>query len=790
MSPDERTSIETNLSYRFVMTRPRELLSTFALDQLAGLAGHLSEQSFWAWIVTIYGVDITREATTALRDALLDGSFENPKIVLVAKGDIDGFEASYNRDERVVKIANELLDSVVDGDGCAKSDDAALRLMVALVEEFGHHIDTMLRFEYSPVKPGGTLEDGSVMKEDAEFDEGAAFAHAAILIDIDRSTEVQYAMVRKSTEELPLIASYPELNEAANRYADEAAVLSDDISGGEEHFSAGEPKVPHGETSGHCCFTHLSIEREAFKVLPPHLGFDEADVVRVYFGNWLRDYSQLVDPQLVYHEKHNPAGFKRETLTAIVDLLAQSDDGFGEHRDFRVTEGRLGVYLPKEHIDNPNGYPDASKVDPAFRGAATAAELTVDGNGVKRFIEQSRRYVSDQLVEAKVAGRTPKGMRHFGNALHVLEDYYSHSNFAEIALRKVGHSKVDPWVPVPTSGRLVLTTGSFGGLDTAATILLKVGEILEATDPFAIERTQGQKILIIVMRDKAPNLARQYVWVLDHLEEFKRDHEWFYKLLHDTVGQVKKWLKFVFGMMLRGIAKQIDDAQTAMDPSGTDPTHTQLAKDDQDHHFHELAGALAIHAVGDVALAMTREWAGESGDIPLAERESELRPVKSGDTLVSIAADYGMTWRQLASYNWGTQRPSEINRKLYEVVGCRKPNGPTDPVDELANYRFSDDDASHGTGSVKVPVDAGTSDGVVELALGYMRHPEDLDRLDDVVRRWADANAGNVKRGESRTWLHDHAAEIRKAGEQWTDGVPVPEPVLDWLEWLGGKFGS
>jgi len=788
MAEHDRTSIQTNRAYRFILPRERELVSTFALDQLTGLSGHLSEHHFWAWIVTVFGVDISREAAIALREALRDGNFPNPEIQLLDEGDVGGGTASYNREERIIKVSNQLLDQVLEGDGSMQSDEAALKLMVALVEEFGHHVDVMLRFEYSSVEPGDTLEDGSTFRDDADLDEGAAFAHAAILLDIDRATESRYATVQTGDEETPLLASYQELHDAVRRYADEEAIQSDDQSGDDEHFSAGEPRTPQGQSEGHC-FTHLQIEREAFAALPPHLAFDEAALTRVYYGNWLRDYSQLIDPKLVHHAEHNPMGLKRETLTEIVDLLARSSDGFGDHADFIVTPEKLGVYLPKEHIDNPDGYEEASQINPAFRGVVRASELDVDASGVKRFIEQSRRYVADQLREARVFGRNPKGMMHFGNALHVLEDFYSHSNFAEIALRKVGFSNVDPWVPTG-GGRPVLTTGSFGGLDTAATILLKVGEILEATDPFAIVRSRGQQILLILMRDKTPNLARHYAWVLDNMEEFKRDHEWFYKMLHETVGQLKRWFKFILGLMLRSLAKQIDDAQTAADPSGTDPTHTQIAKDDRDHHFHELASRLAIGAVSEVALAMTRDWAGESGETPLAERESELRPVESGDTLVSIAADYGMTWRQLAQYNWGSDNSREINRNLYQVVGCRAPNAPDDPVDELANYRFSDDDHQYGTGALKVPKDSVGSVDVVDVALGLMRHPEDLDWMDGLIRDWGNANPAMVRRGESRSWLHDHAEEIRNAGDQWTDGVPVPRPMLDWLEWLGKVIGE
>lgn len=65
----------------------------------------------------------------------------------------------------------------------------------------------------------------------------------------------------------------------------------------------------------------------------------------MYFGNWLRDYSQAVDI----------AGLKKLQVQAIINLCMVL--GFLAHgyatAEFEVTEERLGVYLPVEHIDNP-----------------------------------------------------------------------------------------------------------------------------------------------------------------------------------------------------------------------------------------------------------------------------------------------------------------------------------------------------------------------------------------------------------------------------------------------------
>lgn len=51
--------------------------------------------------------------------------------------------------------------------------------------------------------------------------------------------------------------------------------------------------------------------------------------------------------------------------------------------EFEVTEDRLGVYRPEEHIDNPKDYADnkdARQYDPRLRGPVQQVELEVDLN--------------------------------------------------------------------------------------------------------------------------------------------------------------------------------------------------------------------------------------------------------------------------------------------------------------------------------------------------------------------------------------------------------------------------
>jgi len=86
-------------------------------------------------------------------------------------------------------------------------------------------------------------------------------------------------------------------------------------------------------------------------------------IKRVYFGNWLRDYSQAVDVGTLKHAQAN-------TIRLLVWILGFMSFGYAT-AEFEVTEERLGTYRPEEHIDNPRDYADnedARTYDQRLRG--------------------------------------------------------------------------------------------------------------------------------------------------------------------------------------------------------------------------------------------------------------------------------------------------------------------------------------------------------------------------------------------------------------------------------------
>jgi hypothetical protein len=197
---------------------------------------------------------------------------------------------------------------------------------------------------------------------------------------------------------------------------------------------------------------HGGIEEKAFTAV----GFSADEASQIYFGNWLRDLSQV--PTWAF-----PA----------INVVALGE--FGRP----VTQEELGTYVPSEHLDNPlaggtiEDRPDHApamtdeKADEGCRdnnlSKSQCAEFKDEEHhrddilkaskesGLPVYIERGKYHAKKVLEQAIAAKATPEGRSLMGNALHAIEDYFSHSNFTEAAiltLKKegVGGKKIDTLV--------------------------------------------------------------------------------------------------------------------------------------------------------------------------------------------------------------------------------------------------------------------------------------------------------------------------------------------------------
>jgi hypothetical protein len=669
------------------------LHSTFAMEELRSFIQAMRHDALMSWFRRSFGEKLPQSAFLQLRSAVLARLVPQPRIVLVHEG-VQGHRAAYDRKESTILIERGLVRRARH-----HNDDAWL-LLVCLTEEFGHHLDNLLRTHYS--KMGG----------DAPLDEGARVAYTLVnFCGRQQRPCTRFAKYVTAEGEVSLEVKLSGRTAAVRQYLNSTEQVVDAKSGDLEFFGAGR-----GTEGKRGSYGHESIEEALESV-----NFTVQEREWVYFGNWLRDYSQLVDPKVTRKKGSSVLnGFSREAITGIVDILAQlhfGKDPYGSSSftNFRVTPSMLGVYRNEEHIDNPCGIKNAKDIDPDFRGACLPVELAVNTHlRMKNFIrsgelideraprshqvkdgdslvslglangltwqelarynfgtdvpaEVSRhlydkvgcrkrtfdghnyvftskdqpgiiqipgsagrlgpeepytafRYLSDQLRLAVRKNKTPEGLRTFGNALHTLEDFFSHTNFVELALIHLG-VWVEPWVPVngARAGHahsLALTSGKFGGLDTCASLMMGLVKVLEKAQECAAGKpTAATKIALIILKDRGYDEVHANLSdLLKHIHELEAKYPWLATLSCKLFIKFKRWAKFELGKVIHEMVGYIDDVQTAFleDLNSGNPTHTQLAKDHDEHPLHELAARLAAGAVKDVGAVMKQAWGGKA----------------------------------------------------------------------------------------------------------------------------------------------------------------------------------
>ncbi|KFH44782.1 hypothetical protein ACRE_043970 [Hapsidospora chrysogenum ATCC 11550] len=228
-------------------------------------------------------------------------------------------------------------------------------------------------------------------------------------------------------------------------------------------------------------------------------------IKRVYFGNFLRDYSQALDVGTL-------KSVNAETIRILVWVLSFMAFGYATE-EFEVTAERLGVYRAEEHIDNPLGYADgmdATKFDKRLRGPVLPVETEIDPRtGMKNYIANesgqwptSAGYIRYSIARSIHFGRLytsgsgrkgndddlSEALRCLGQALHCLEDFSAHSNYCELALREMGYRNVFPHCgsqsQIHIQGKRVfpLVTGTFGAVDFLHSVIGEASDTFTQTE--------------------------------------------------------------------------------------------------------------------------------------------------------------------------------------------------------------------------------------------------------------------------------------------------------------------
>ncbi|MFD2908249.1 HET-C-related protein [Flavobacterium ardleyense] len=540
------------------------LESKFALEQLFAFAEKDSKAMFCSWMASIFGEDIPLKAYEKLyQDASNKKESIKPKITVALGLDVPGYGATYYTGKNK-KFKNHVIISEGFITNALKDNVYQKLLLIALVEEFGHHLDYLLRNEYS--SKGG----------DAKKDEGAIFSgrmnrkYKKYYIDPVQVKEQHYATATIEGAEKELIWDFEDLHVKLKEFVDNREEKDDHYYAGYEFFGAGIGDTMHG-------LGHQHIENVALGKIKRYEDDDKgvnAERAQIYFGNWLRDFSQFVDPMIVRPTANamammsdeydikirtseerkillsdlskiletnsgnsntyriyalpylkyttnkylfygiiptsaaidfsftamSPVQLSREAVTSLVELIAVKEFGNKQIKDdeadnktqnyfkylktFReqyapITTDLLGVYRPEEHIDNPaalhytliceeidekNKKKGTNKPHPPKNFNHDLDEAFVKDpveeqwgglEGKTGIINYVRGFKGNDPFESAFScflrfidasdPETPKGLINFGAALHILEDYFAHSNFTEIAIMKVYDPEVFPW---------------------------------------------------------------------------------------------------------------------------------------------------------------------------------------------------------------------------------------------------------------------------------------------------------------------------------------------------------
>ncbi|KAK4181759.1 heterokaryon incompatibility protein Het-C-domain-containing protein [Triangularia setosa] len=281
---------------------------------------------------------------------------------------------------------------------------------------------------------------------------------------------------------------------------------------------------------------HGDIEDALLKVMMARAvggkRFDKLMVSRVYFGNWLRDYSQAIDVGTV-------KSVSAEAIRLLLCVLGFITFGYGS-KEFEVTAERLGCYRPEDHIDNPKDYAeneDARQYHRALRGPINEeVELAIDPEtGMKNYIANEnigimtsaahcRKLFTDAINLGRSYGRSGNKdelyecLRLIGTGLHCLEDYFAHSNYVELALVEMGEQDIFPHVGRNTKISIEgandevypIVTGTFGGVDFLHSVTGEVSDKLIQSEIEDLENTlqQSKNSDLSVLRellDKIPD---------------------------------------------------------------------------------------------------------------------------------------------------------------------------------------------------------------------------------------------------------------------------------------------
>jgi type VI secretion system secreted protein VgrG len=617
---------------------PGTFKSTFVRDQLKRFATEADETIFISDMAQVFGADIPLEAYRSFYAAAKAGMPELRHVLG------HGGDAVYDVKAKHIWVNESLAVEAVQGD-----EQAQWELLDALVRAWSDFIAHKLRNEWSRIGGHASIQFGGAYVLGLLDLAGQATTTYAQLHSPQASgpLQVQHGPIQRSIRNIE--AAYMEARDQSGReaigYKLHDGVYRPDRDGPLKLTPVFDAKMmkddPHvGVHSHHTIEQTLRADRR----------FQDFEIGMIYYGNWLRDWSQVCDGFMLPPGVKG-TGLSRENLTTFVMLMGQvvastylppevwsRAKPIVEFQKSRLMECMelLGCYRPEEHMDNPAGLPDSR---PHSYPAGWLVDLPVD----KRMLEvdsstSMRRYIGDgsmtgaypsslvymqrQLRKACELGKTPRGLIHLGSALHVLEDYFAHTNFVELALHKAKYRTVVSWVPHRDNLKdMPITTGQFATKDMLFSLMYKMADVIAPVSQTGDHMTKvhyeglelGDWLVWALLNDSgrifSATAFKGYCQAMYRANDVIRGkvpesiRSRYQEAKITAYGSLAAAMKNLAGARLR--QPQIDgyDFDKSIDPS-----HTMVAKDANDHPLHALAAELAGLAVLDMGKAVADVW--------------------------------------------------------------------------------------------------------------------------------------------------------------------------------------
>lgn len=420
---------------------------------------------------------------------------------------------------------------------------------------------------------------------------------------------------------------------------------------------------------------HGGIEKNALK----RAGYSDEDVSKIYFGNWLRDFSQLAVAPTGLLSKH----FLSPAVMSLINTLSLGE--FGRE----VTWSDLGTYVPSEHLDNPlnagtvedpmvqdpkKSQQAFDKLSPTQKKAyedeqAHIAEIqaATQSSGLPEYIEVGKFHAKRKLAEAIALKHTDAGMEAMGNGLHAIEDYFSHSNFVEVAIWYLGKEKA---IPPEKYERLVKTnigrnaallggndpldpalpaiiTGTYAsGYDSAISLIEQIQTEVahgQLTRAFIIGWLIQQGIDFRVLGAQV-GMSAEEVEQLEINNGKKAMGQIVDMVGINAILAAYPQISVVMQRLILAIKYGVEQLIIAATRGAKDskkslhqPTHSEIAKDAPDHPRFQIATMLAEYVDEQIGAAIKNIWDG------MASSSSSSSASSSTPTSVSPAATESVT---------------------------------------------------------------------------------------------------------------------------------------------------